>query len=76
MTVIEKKSVPIYEVQCIECKSKIQYKAAEVSWCHITCPVCGMFLWANTICPVKYEWTGPTEPSKEKVDGKDISICP
>lgn len=72
MTVIEKKPVPIYEVECIECKSKIQYKAAEVSWYHITCPVCGVLLWANTIYPVKYEWTEPAEPPKEKVDGEDI----
>ena len=64
MTIIEKKPVPIYEVECIECKSKIQYKAAEVSWCHITCPVCGVLLWASTICPVKYEWTEPKEPPK------------
>ena len=42
MTVADKKPVPIYEVVCHECKSKIQYKACEVSWQHITCPVCGV----------------------------------
>lgn len=55
MTVTDKKPIPIYEVVCHECKSKIQYKAAEVSWCHITCPVCGVSLWANTIAPVRME---------------------
>ena len=47
--------VPIYEVTCEECKSVIRYKACEVAFCHITCPVCGVSLWANTICPVAYE---------------------
>lgn len=55
MEVVERKPVPIYEVECEECKSRIQYKAAEVQWCHITCPVCGIQNWANTICPVKME---------------------
>lgn len=55
MEVIERKPIPIYEVTCRECKSKIQYKASEVSLCHITCPVCGMSLWANTISPVRVE---------------------
>ena len=55
MEVVERKPVPIYEVTCVECKSRIQYKAAEVNYCHITCPVCGISLWANTICPVKME---------------------
>lgn len=58
MTVVEKKPVPIYELECIECKSKIQYKASEVSWYHITCPVCGISLWANTIVPVRMEEEG------------------
>ena len=55
MTVTEKKPVPIYEVECCECKSKIQYRASEVYYCHITCPVCGVSLWASTIQPVRYE---------------------
>lgn len=55
MTVVEKKPVPIYEVQCFECKSRIQYKASETSYCHITCPVCGTSLWAMTIMPVRME---------------------
>lgn len=55
MIVVERKPVPIYEMTCHECKSRIQYKAAEVSLCHITCPVCGVTLWANTISPVRME---------------------
>ena len=55
MEVIERKPIPIYEVTCHECGSRIQYKACEVSLCHITCPVCGVSLWANTIKPVRYE---------------------
>lgn len=55
MTIIEKNHVPIYEVICNECKSKIHYKKSEVSLCHITCPVCGMSLWAKTRIPVAYQ---------------------
>lgn len=57
MEVIERKPIPIYEVTCIECKSTIQYKASEVYYCHITCPVCGVSLWANTSSPVRMEET-------------------
>lgn len=55
MIVTEKKPVPIYEVECIECKSRIQYRASDVYYLHITCPVCGVSMWANTIMPVRYE---------------------
>ena len=55
MTVVDKKPVPIYQVVCYECKSTIQYKASEVMWHHITCPVCGASLWANTIAPVRMD---------------------
>ena len=55
MIVTEKKPVPIYEVTCFECKSKIQYKRSEVSTRHITCPVCGVSLWADTIQPVRFK---------------------
>ena len=54
MIVKEKKPVPVYEMECYECHSKIEYKAAEVSWCHITCPVCGVSLWADRINPTRY----------------------
>lgn len=54
MEVVNKQPIPIYEVECEECKSKIRYKKSEVVWCHITCPVCGVSLWADTIQPVEY----------------------
>ena len=47
MTIVEKKPVPIYESVCPECKSVFRYKAAEVSWMHISCPVCGVSVWAS-----------------------------
>ena len=55
MEVVERKPIPIYEVECYECHSKIRFKASEVSWCHITCPVCGVSLEVCTINPVNYE---------------------
>lgn len=57
MTVIDKKPVPIYEAECPECKSKIEYKKFEVHNCYITCPVCGVLLWVNTIRPARMEET-------------------
>ena len=65
MTVIERNPVPIYEVECWECKSKIRYKNSEVSYCHITCPVCHTSLWAMTIMPVAYEEVYDSEIEKE-----------
>lgn len=55
MEVIDRKPIPIYEVICCECKSRIQYKASEVTLCHITCPVCGVSLWASTNFSVRME---------------------
>lgn len=55
MKVVERKPVPIYSVTCFECKSKLEYRASEVYYCHITCPVCGTSLWAMTVCPDHYE---------------------
>lgn len=55
MEIVKANDVPIYEVTCEECKSIIRYKACEVNWHNITCPVCGISLWANTVCPVAYE---------------------
>lgn len=55
MKVVEKKPVPIYEVTCVECNSKIEYKASEVHYSHITCPVCGTSLWAMTISPKRFD---------------------
>lgn len=64
MNVIKRNPVPIYSVVCYECNSEIEYTASETSYGHITCPVCGVCLWANTINPKRYE-----EP-KEEVDGQ------
>ncbi len=56
MIVVEKKPVPIYEVTCFECKSKIQYMKSEVSFTHsIICPICGVSIWADTITPVRMD---------------------
>ena len=59
MKIIEARSVPVYEVVCTECRSKIQYKSCETHFGFITCPVCGVSLWASTIMPVG------DEPPKE-----------
>ena len=69
MKVIDQKPVPIYEVICDECKSKIHYKASEVRLCHITCPVCGTSLWAHTTYPVEYERVS------ESVDVVEVVRC-
>lgn len=55
MIVVEKKPVPLYEVECSECHSKIQYKKSEVIGCRIYCPVCGVYLWADTTTPIDKE---------------------
>lgn len=55
MIVVDRKPVPIYELTCNECKSRIQYRASEISICHITCPVCGFSNWADKIAPVWME---------------------
>ena len=55
MKIVDKKPVPLYELDCIECKSKIRYRKSEVSWgSYLTCPVCGVSNWASTVSPV--EW--------------------
>lgn len=55
MIVIDKKPVPIYEVECPECKSKIRYKKSEVHLVHITCPACGVSFWTYTVQPIPYD---------------------
>ena len=47
-TVIKEQPIPIYETTCYECGSVFRYKAVEVSWMHITCPVCGASNWASS----------------------------
>lgn len=57
MEVVERNPVPIYEVTCSECKSRIQYKKSEVHFTgYITCPVCGISLWAVSLVPVEYRY--------------------
>lgn len=56
MEIVDKKPVPIYETICDECKSTIRYKKAEVRLgSYITCPVCGMPVWACCLCPIEFE---------------------
>ena len=57
MLIIDRQPVPIYETVCCECKSRFRYKAVEVSWMHINCPVCGVSNWASLV-PVAYESDG------------------
>ena len=48
MTVIDKKTVPLYVKECSECGSTFTYRKAEVSFTgYIYCPVCEVSLWAN-----------------------------
>ena len=54
MEIIKKNPIPLYESICPECGSVFRYKACEVSLLHITCPVCGSSIWANTINPVNF----------------------
>ena len=56
MTVVEKKAVPLYEIVCEECKSRIQYRKSEVTISHIRCPVCGVSNWANTTDSVAWQY--------------------
>lgn len=69
MIVVEKKPVPIYEMECYECKSRLRYKAAEVSMCRVVCPVCGVPLWAATVSPVGFE-----ENEAEKCSCYEITL--
>ena len=77
MEVIDRNPVPIYELRCTECKSVIRYKAAEVSFCHITCPVCGSPNWAYAVAPVEMREIEPqkcdTCPQGAHWDG--VVIC-
>ena len=56
MKVVDRKPVPIYEAECYECHSKIEYKASEVSFTgYITCPVCGSSVWCSKGYPVRMD---------------------
>ena len=54
MIVVEQKPIPFYQAVCPECKSRIEYKKSEVCGSFITCPVCGVSVWAETVSPVGY----------------------
>ena len=70
MTVVKREPVPIYSEICPEFKSVIEYKASEVAWCHIKCPVCGTLMGAVAINPVRYEFTEPKDEKKEDGDAE------
>lgn len=57
MIVVKKNPVPIYEMECSECKSRLRFKAAEAMQGYIVCPVCGVHLWAAAVSPVGFEET-------------------
>ena len=81
MIIKDKKPVPIYESTCPECKSTICYKKSEVSFTgYITCPVCGLSMWASTINPVRYcdclEQDQPPDGKSDSVaHGRWIAKC-
>lgn len=54
MIIIKKEPVPMYETKCYECKSVIRYKKSEARSSFITCPVCGVSIWADTTFPIEY----------------------
>ena len=72
MEVVDRKPVPIYEVECCECHSKIEYKACEAVYSHITCPVCGVSNWAYTIRPVRMESSEESVLDCDECCGCDI----
>lgn len=45
----------MYQIECPECKSVLQFCKAEINNLHITCPVCGVSTWADTTV-AHYEW--------------------
>ena len=61
ITVVKKEKVPVYEVNCPECKSKIRYTANEVSLCYIACPVCKCSIRADLVFPVEHADMDPED---------------
>ena len=55
INIIDEKPIPIYEVNCPECGSVLEYTANEVAYSHITCPVCRCSMWAMTLRPKRYQ---------------------
>ena len=64
MTIVEKKPVPIYEIECFECHSIFQFKKSETDCFHdcIICPVCRRLNYASTSKIACYQ----TEAEEEK----------
>ncbi len=56
MTVVRKYPVPVYETECPECKSLLRYRKSEIEYGMVTCPVCGISMWAS-MSPLDYEET-------------------
>lgn len=75
MKVADRKPVPIYEAECSECHSKIEYKASELSFTgYFTCPVCGMGIWGGRCCPVKRD-SEENRVSVSTIDAVSIVQC-
>lgn len=56
MIVVKRNPIPLYEIECYECKSVIRYQASEVDASkHITCPACGVEIPIWSCCPVEME---------------------
>ena len=69
MEVIKEKPIPIYESTCPECKSVCRYKANEVHMGFVTCPVCGISMWGQTISPVNFKEINAANSDEEDNDG-------
>ena len=56
MIVVKRNPVPLYEIECYECKSVIRFQAGEVdAFEQITCPVCGVKIPTWNCYPVDME---------------------
>ena len=55
MVVFDKKPVPMYEVECWECHSIIQYKRSEIINLFARCPVCGVLISVIPTSPINKE---------------------
>lgn len=74
MEVVERKTVPIYEIECIECKSKIRFQKSEVHSSYIKCPVCDVSQWVEATDPINL---GEKEAfTKEKISNIPMHILP
>ena len=72
MRVVNKHSVPVYRVECPECESTIEYIKSEVHCCHITCPVCGTSVWADTRIP--FCMNSDSKESNERMEENRLDV--